>query len=629
MSLAGLLSFVESLDPRGELRGISYSLTNNFQLGYTDEAFSPFQCIPYGTWENYDQPQSPIPSVLEQAFSETIVQGHQIDGQLDTRYSFIDILQLQQPYPLFFTEPLLEGPDKGKSLVEVLADTVNSIDPDVTPVIRYVVGNPTPPPTGPSPAEYVQAFWPQANNQSIFTHPKALLYVGSFNPDIELAQDLGQVVDRWIKALVADVDGGETIYKAISNVANTIITDSVGGPIPPVTWNHAKIVAVNGRALLTGGGNYFDLYASGQDSLIDNDITVLGDAAVTAHNYADYLWGYLNSNHQGYDNASQAWSTLLSNPAPEGGIPLAQDPAPMFPTDTPGLTGDVPVLALSKIGNFNPAGAIEYPAQVLTAIRDILYQLVWAEKPTWLPFIVELTSDKRLESTFEDVGVSPASWASRAARAQVVSQAQDYVFLSQAMLVNWVLVPVTSWQKLVAQINGDMDINWDGKIWPFDLLISIAKAITTIEHNHKGDPDPSKAVYIMVSQFASPTDPGPEGYQDTTTIADLTSRVTAILKEVGRFSDDEAADVMARRFLVKRSLLAPPPGSDESAEPQVKKLHTKVVDVDGKLLYFGSDNAYPQWNEQFGVWIEDADRIKAWEDGFFWGFWQRAINSTQ
>ncbi|KAI6465975.1 hypothetical protein MCOR15_003121 [Pyricularia oryzae] len=467
MALAGLLSFVESLDPRGELLGISYSLTNNVQLGYGDGVSSAFQFIPYGTWENYDQPQDQIPSVLEQAFAETIVQGHQINGQPDTQYSFIDILQLQQPYPLFFTEPLLEGPDQGKSLVEVLADTVNSIDPDVTPVIRYIVGNPTPPPTGPSPAEYVEAFWPQANNESIFTHPKAVLYVGSFNPDIELAQDLGQVVDRWIKALVSNVGGGALISKVITSVANAIIGSSVGGPIPPVTWNHAKIVAVNGRALLTGGGNYFDLYASGQDSLIDSDITILGDAAVSGHRYADYLWKYLNSNHLGYDNASQAWSTLLADPAPRHGIPLARQPAPMFPAATPRLKGDVPVLAMSKIGNFNPAGAIEYPAQVITAIRDVFYQLVWAKTPSWLPLVAELTSDARLDSAFEDVGVNPATWASRAARAQAVSQAQDYVILSQAMLVNWVMVPETAWQKLVAKINDDMNIGWDGKIWPF------------------------------------------------------------------------------------------------------------------------------------------------------------------
>ncbi|KAI6298415.1 hypothetical protein MCOR03_007416 [Pyricularia oryzae] len=414
MALAGLLSFVESLDPRGELLGLSYSLTNNVQLGYGDGVSSAFQFIPYGTWENYDQPQDQIPSVLEQAFAETIVQGHQINGQPDTQYSFIDILQLQQPYPLFFTEPLLEGPDQGKSLVEVLADTVNSIDPDVTPVIRYIVGNPTPPPTGPSPAEYVEAFWPQANNESIFTHPKAVLYVGSFNPDIELAQDLGQVVDRWIKALVSNVGGGALISKVITSVANAIIGSSVGGPIPPVTWNHAKIVAVNGRALLTGGGNYFDLYASGQDSLIDSDITILGDAAVSGHRYADYLWKYLNSNHLGYDNASQAWSTLLADPAPRHGIPLARQPAPMFPAATPRLKGDVPVLAMSKIGNFNPAGAIEYPAQVITAIRDVFYQLVWAKTPSWLPLVAELTSDARLDSAFEDVGVNPATWASHA-----------------------------------------------------------------------------------------------------------------------------------------------------------------------------------------------------------------------
>lgn len=109
-------------------------------------------------------------------------------------------------------------------------------------------------------------------------------------PNTRLAQDLGQVVDRWIKALVSNVGGGALISKVITSVANAIIGSSVGGLIPPVTWNHAKIVAVNGRALLTGGGNYFDLYASGQDSLIDSDITILGDAAVSGHRYADYLW---------------------------------------------------------------------------------------------------------------------------------------------------------------------------------------------------------------------------------------------------------------------------------------------------------------------------------------------------
>lgn len=176
---------------------------------------------------------------------------------------------------------------------------------------------------------------------------------------------------------------------------------------------------------------------------------------------------YLNSNHLGYDNASQAWSTLLADPAPRHGIPLARQPAPMFPAATPRLKGDVPVLAMSKIGNFNPAGAIEYPAQVITAIRDVFYQLVWAKTPSWLPLVAELTSDARLDSAFEDVGVNPATWASRAARAQAVSQAQDYVILSQAMLVNWVMVPETAWQKLVAKINDDMNIGWDGKIWPF------------------------------------------------------------------------------------------------------------------------------------------------------------------
>ena len=38
--------------------------------------------------------------------------------------------------------------------------------------------------------------------------------------------------------------------------------------------------------------------------------------------------------------------------------------------------------------------------------------------------------------------------------------------------------------------------------------------------------------------------------------------------------------------------------------------HSKVVCVDDELLYIGSDNAYPSYNEEHGVWIKDQTAIK-------------------
>jgi hypothetical protein len=70
----------------------------------------------------------------------------------------------------------------------------------------------------------------------------------------------------------------------------------MGHGIRTVTWNHGKILAVNGEFLMTGGGNYWDAYRAsdlkspgyiGQKSIYHNIIgcqaIVMGEAAISAH----------------------------------------------------------------------------------------------------------------------------------------------------------------------------------------------------------------------------------------------------------------------------------------------------------------------------------------------------------
>lgn len=53
--------------------------------------------------------------------------------------------------------------------------------------------------------------------------------------------------------------------------------------------------------------------------------------------------------------------------------------------------------------------------------------------------------------------------------------------------------------------------------------------------------------------------------------------------------------------------------------------HSKVVCVDKKLMYVGSDNAYPCYNEEHGVWVEDELRgpyyVGDWVNKFFDPYW--------
>jgi hypothetical protein len=49
--------------------------------------------------------------------------------------------------------------------------------------------------------------------------------------------------------------------------------------------------------------------------------------------------------------------------------------------------------------------------------------------------------------------------------------------------------------------------------------------------------------------------------------------------------------------------------------------HSKIVCVEKKLMYVGSDNLYPCYNEEHGVWVEDeaggSQHVGEWVDKFF------------
>ena len=63
--------------------------------------------------------------------------------------------------------------------------------------------------------------------------------------------------------------------------------------VPTIGWNHAKILAVHGQTLLTGGANYWGDYADNRTTISDLQCKIIGGAAGAAHAYCDYLWQYV------------------------------------------------------------------------------------------------------------------------------------------------------------------------------------------------------------------------------------------------------------------------------------------------------------------------------------------------
>ncbi|EOD24510.1 hypothetical protein EMIHUDRAFT_238451 [Emiliania huxleyi CCMP1516] len=56
------------------------------------------------------------------------------------------------------------------------------------------------------------------------------------------------------------------------------------------SWNHGKIIAVDGQYLLQGGSNYYAFDYLMEDPVMDVSMVIEGGATVTAHRYAAKLW---------------------------------------------------------------------------------------------------------------------------------------------------------------------------------------------------------------------------------------------------------------------------------------------------------------------------------------------------
>jgi len=131
-----------------------------------------------------------------------------------------------------------------------------------------------------------------------------------------------------------------------------------------ISWNHAKIVAVDGKSALVGGHNMWS-----QDYLIDqpvHDISMQlrGAAAIDAHRYADKLWHYVCD----HDNPLNAVSTYMyRSGAPDISSGCLETIG--LPSSLPAATPGVSVLSSARLG----AGITDDFANQDDIARDLIF----------------------------------------------------------------------------------------------------------------------------------------------------------------------------------------------------------------------------------------------------------------
>jgi hypothetical protein len=284
---------------------------------------------------------------------------------------------------------------------------------------------------------------------------------------------------------------------------------------------------------------------------------------------------------------------------------------------------DKPVLTVSKLGDWTgPMDKIAYPIQIIDAVRDvivnILFRIFWVSKNDFIyyfdSFILPAVSDEKLMASFEKAGVTPTAWASRITRCKAIASAKSAVYIDAAVIAcslhlddkdsnNKVFGPV------LQQVNKAVGLKdkdgWDGILWPYDLLWAIATFMDNVTVKE------GNGVHILLTS-SKYNDKTGKGYADLVTANEFKQRIRCSLSTLAGYNGDDSAfdDWFNKRCTIKRI-------TDDGSMMN----HCKVICTDKQLLYIGSDNCYPNYNEEHGIWIDDQKTIDAWHKGYWSPRW--------
>ncbi len=604
LSLDVLDAALKALDPKGAFEGISYSLTPHNTLPTEWWVF-----MPYGKWSTY--PAAPSAGPLQGAISEAIVEAK---STLRER-CFIDVLHLSD-----------QNNGTGEFFRPIVASIVDFIEhgpPGSPPVIRYVVGEDGP--KKPEDSEFMRTLYDAPGFSG------AHVYYGNFAPSLALGargdasspKGLGEAVSRLVdgalsaahlpathrpeaERLLAALPDGTELAQLLKELAQVL---------RPTSWNHAKIFALNGSQLVIGGANYWAEYSRRPEEperqvyLFDLSVRIGGDAAGDAHEFANYLWKYL-SHIPGTDTNSSSAGNLTS----EISNFQSSNEAPQL-TDFPTSAGSTPALTVSRIGNWpSPIG---YPVQVVDACRDIVVNVIAAFAETsgdesLIAYACEALTDENLRDALGELGVNPTAWASRFTHNYAISRAQSHVRLSQQKLVmdDLAAAKQPGFEAFLRAINELLGTSWNGYIWPFDTLSALGHALATFSQNSSTP----GTVQIVCSTRSTET-----GYEDPVSAAEFRQKLVSVMTGMYQMGYIEPSasipDIVATRLEYRR---VTPASSSNHAN------HSKLVLVDDAICYVGSDNLYPNYNEESGIWIDDQQAIRRFVDEWWNGLWNFA-----
>jgi hypothetical protein len=144
-------------------------------------------------------------------------------------------------------------------------------------------------------------------------------------------------------------------------------------------WNHAKIIAIDGHTLITGGHNLWDKHYLGQYPVFDLSLRVRGPVAGAAHTFASRMWEFVQKHNTHGGGQTDRTYFISTDSEDSSRVRDKQPPSPLDPSyPASPSSGDLPVLWVANpgVGIFDTNGSADRKAMFHSMMRGTTLRLV-------------------------------------------------------------------------------------------------------------------------------------------------------------------------------------------------------------------------------------------------------------
>ncbi|MFF4452188.1 phospholipase D-like domain-containing protein [Streptomyces goshikiensis] len=306
------------------------------------------------------------------------------------------------------------------------------------------------------------------------------------------------------------------------------------------SWNHSKLLVVDGQSVVTGGINSWkDDYLETTHTVADVDLALKGPAAASAGRYLDELWSWTCQNKS---NIASVWFASSNGAACMPTLPKsAAAPAP---------AGDVPAIAVGGLG-----------VGIMRNDPASLFRPVLPTAPD-TKCVVGLHDNTNADRDYDTV--NPEESALRA----LISSATGHIEISQQDM-NATCPPLPRYDIRV-----------------YDALA--AKMAAGVK------------VRIVVSDPENRGAVGSGGYSQIKSLSEISDTLRDRLALVTGDKNSARTAMCSNLQLATFRSSAAPKWADGHPYAQ----HHKLISVDDSAFYIGSKNLYPAWLQDFGYVVE-------------------------